>query len=122
MEKQFRALRIIGTVFKIFAWIVLIFGVLGGLFMLLAGITGGISGEYGYGYRGGPMLVAPTDLGLGALVIGILGGGFIVMVSVLYFLFLYATGDAIYLALAIEQNTRETVYYLKGGDNLPREV
>jgi len=29
-------------------------------------------------------------------------------------------GDAIYLALAIEENTRETAWYLKGGDTVRR--
>ena len=118
MEKRFRALRIVGSVLKIIAWIVLILGVLGGLVAIVAGMAGGLAG----GYRNSP---APNNMfpgvpGLG----GVVGGLFFALASVvsglLSFLFLYGAGEAVYLALAIEENTRETAYYLKCGDSLPR--
>jgi len=116
MEKRFRSLHVIGTVFKVLAWISLVFGILGGLLMCVASITG-LAG--GMEYRGGMM---PTIPGWGGLFGGLLGGFLMVAGAVLNFLFLYAAGDAIYLALAIEENTREAAYYLKGGDNLAQRV
>lgn len=109
METRFRSLRIIGTIFKVFAWIALVGGILAGLGIIVMGLAGGFASAPELG-----------DAGAIATAFGVFGGvfgGFTVIVgSLLYFLGLYATGDAIYLALAIEQNTRETAYYLKGGD------
>ncbi|MBE9471159.1 MAG: hypothetical protein IMY75_03490, partial [Chloroflexi bacterium] len=41
MEKKFKVLRIIGTIWKILAWIVLIVGVLSSIGVLLMSIFGG---------------------------------------------------------------------------------
>lgn len=110
MEKRFRSLRIIGTVFKILAWATLVLGVLGGIILIIGGLATGFSGSSALGNDA-------SGLGLVAgLFTGLLGGVTTVICSLLGFLCLYAYGDAIYLALAIEENTRETAYYLKGGD------
>ncbi|MDI7275855.1 MAG: hypothetical protein QME94_07740 [Anaerolineae bacterium] len=120
MEKRFRSLRIIATVFKVLAWIVLVAGIIGGLIMMITGLAGGMLGA--------SSAARDTTSGLGAasmmagLLTGFAGGLVTVIGSVLYFLLLYAAGDAITLALAIEQNTRETAHYLKGGDTYPRAV
>lgn len=116
MEKRFRALRIIGTILKILAWAVLILGILGGIVLIVGGVAGGFAGA-------SSLSRDMQGLGvLGSLFTGLVGGVFVVIVSVLYFLFLYASADVIYLGLAIEENTRETAHYLKGGDAFARRV
>lgn len=108
MEKRFRALRIIGTIFKVLAWIVLILGILSAVGVLITGVLGGVRLGGGFGEREGAFqgLVAGGLGGLGAA-IGIL------LLTLLYFLSLYATGEAIYLALAVEENTREAALLLR---------
>ncbi len=110
MEKRFRSLRIIGTVFKILAWITLVLGVIGGIIMVVSGVATGFAGGSALGDNATGLAT------IAGLFTGLLGGVTAIIFSVLGFLCLYAYGDAIYLALAIEENTRETAYYLKGGD------
>jgi uncharacterized membrane protein len=107
MEKKFTALRVIGTVFKVLAWISLLIGVVGAVMALVAGITMSSQDTFLGVTLGGP---------LAAIVV------FIVMLimAIFSFLGLYATAEAIYLALAIEENTRRTAYvvqqqYLQSG-------
>lgn len=117
MEKRFRSLRIIATILKILAWITLGVGILSGIGILIAGLAGGLAG--GQAALPGSSGSSLAMLGLLSGVIGGVGVGVVTVVfSLLYFLFLYATGDAIHLALAIEENTRETAWYLKGGDTV----
>jgi len=97
MERRFTALRIIGTVFKILAWISLLVGVLAAILALIAGFA--MTGQ---------------DLLLGLDIAGPLAAvaSFIVIliVAIFYFLLLYAGGEAIYMFLAIEENTRRMAY------------
>ncbi len=108
MGKKFRVLRIIGTIWKILAWIVLILGIVGAFASLLLAILGG---EMMRGWMGnyGPMRGVGPGLG------GVLGGivTFIVtlILTAIYFLMLYAVGDMIYLLLDIEENTRMTAQW-----------
>jgi len=116
MDKRFRSLRIIGTIFKVLAWVVLVGGILGAIIMVVGGgLFGGQASSLGN---------MGSDLGglgvLTGLLGGLAGGIGLLFVSVFQFLVLYAMGDAIYLALAIEENTRETAWYLKGGDTVRR--
>ena len=107
MEKKFTALRVIGTIFKILAWIALLAGVVGAVLALVAGITMGGQDDLLGLNLGGP---------LAAIAMFIV----ILIVAIFYFLAVYAVGEAIYLALAIEENTRSTAYvvqqqYLQSG-------
>jgi len=105
MEKKFRALRIIGTVFKILAWITLAMGVLAALVVLVSGVMGGaVLGPEARHMMGGMM---------GGLLGGIVGGLLTLIISVIYFMALYAAGEFIYLGLAVEENTRETTTLLR---------
>jgi hypothetical protein len=55
IEKKFRVLRIIGTIWKIMAWIALIVGVLSAIGILLTSILGGgIMQEFGRQYGDAP--------------------------------------------------------------------
>lgn len=106
MEKRYRVLRFVASVFKIVAWIVLVLGVVSAIAAVVLGAMG-------------------TDVGRGLLdavltgvVGGILAGVALLISSVVYFLVLYAIGELIYVGLAIEENTRETAFYLRGESSL----
>jgi hypothetical protein len=100
MDRRFTALRVIGTVFKILAWITLLLGLLGAILALVGGLMmGGQEDLLGLGF-GGPLAA------IAAFVVALI-------VSIFNFLALYAVGDAIYLALSIEENTRRTAYLMQ---------
>jgi peptidoglycan/LPS O-acetylase OafA/YrhL len=98
MARKFTALRVIGTIFKVIGWLVLILGLLGAILALVLGFLGGTSLD-ALGMDLGPLT------GVAAFLAGVLA-------SVLYFLLFYAIGEYIYLFLSIEENTRRTAYLL----------
>lgn len=103
MQKKFTVLRVVGTIYKVLAWVVLVFGLLGSCGMIAVGAMPGILGA-GSGGRG-------TDaLGLGAMgmVGGVIGGLGLLLYVAFIFLFLYAFGEVIYLLVSLEENTRLT--------------
>jgi len=104
MEKKFRILRIIGTLWKVLAWIVLVGGILSSLGILLAGVLG--SGGFIFRLFEQETGVVPGALGIVSSIFG-----FVVALglTIIYFLILYAVGELIYLLLAIEENTRKTM-------------
>lgn len=97
MDRRFTALRVIGTVFKILAWISLIFGLLVAVALLVLGFT--LSGEQG-----------PLGLDLGGPLAGIAMFVVSLISSVIGFLTLYAIGESVYVFLAIEENTRRSAF------------
>ncbi len=106
MENKFRVLRFVGSLYKVIAWILLILGVLGGIGAILAGI-------FGNSAIGGQMADL-TGLGTEGLLAGLALGVGLLVGAVLQFVLLYAAGEVITLALALERNTRETAYYMRG--------
>lgn len=104
MEKKFRVLRVIGTFWKVLAWISLVLGILLSLGILLAGILG--SGGYVLSTLGQEGRAMPSAVGVAG---GVLGFVLALVMSVVYFLVLYGVGELMYLLLAIEENTRRTV-------------
>lgn len=100
MDRRFTALRIIGTVFKILAWISLIFGLLGAIGMLVLGFT--LSGQQGF-----------LGLDLGGPLAGIAMFVVALLISIFSFLSLYAIGESVYMFLSIEENTRRTAYVVQ---------
>jgi len=107
VEKRFRVLRIIGTIYKVIGWITLALGILSALGICAISLIGGTTGG--------------AALGRDNTLQGLIGGGIagvatavvILFLALLYFLGIYAVGEAIYLALAVEENTRETVMLLR---------
>jgi ABC-type long-subunit fatty acid transport system fused permease/ATPase subunit len=100
MERRFTALRIIGTVLKILAWIALLFGIL----LAVASVV------VGFGLSGQEALLGLDLAGpLGAVAMFIA----VIIVAIFNFLLLYAAGEAIYVFLAIEENTRRAAYILQ---------
>ena len=103
MEKRFRVLRIIGTLWKVFAWIELIVGILSALGVLIMGILG--TGGFLLQFLGERASMLPGAMGLASSIVAFIA---ILVGTVIYFLVLYAVGELIFLMLAIEENTRRT--------------
>lgn len=108
MEKKFKVLRVVGTLWKILAWVTLITGILSSIGVLLFGILGS-SGDIlrQFGQQPGMM---PRAMGM---VSGVVGFFVTLIVTAVYFLILYAVGELIFLLLAIEENTRLTVDWMQ---------
>ncbi len=104
MQKKFRILRIVATILKIIAWIVLVLGVLGGCGTLVFGLMAG-----GASSRGGVGDFGPLAGALGGAASGLV----IIVIAFLYFVFIYAYGELINLLLALEENTRLTAERLQ---------
>lgn len=111
MEKRFRALRFIGTILKILAWITLVVAILMSLFLVIGGIAGGLGAASD---ETGGMLGLPLAGAIG----GILGAIGAMLVGLLYFLLLYAASEGIYVILSIEENTRMTAIALSGRSSM----
>ncbi|MCX7996005.1 MAG: hypothetical protein N3A65_09620 [candidate division WOR-3 bacterium] len=95
MEKRFTALRVISVIFKVLAWIVAVFTVIGFIAMLIGGAAMGSMMGRGYGGYGG----------LGAL--GGIGMAFAILIyGAFLFVSLLAAAEMILVILAIEENTR----------------
>ncbi|MGD8968003.1 MAG: hypothetical protein PVI07_10900 [Anaerolineae bacterium] len=103
MDKRFRVLHIMGTLWKVLAWIALIAGVLSSFGVLLVGILG--SGGFVLRYLGQDPSVMPGALSVVSGILGFVAG---LIATIIYFLILYAIGELIFLLLAIEENTRLT--------------
>ncbi len=104
--KKYLALRIVGVVYRVLAWITLVGGV-------LAGIATMVTTALGRPSTFGPRLAVAS------LAAAILMGLAIVLGALLSFVVLSAVADAVHLGLSIEQNTREMATYLKGGTGAP---
>lgn len=104
MQKKYGVLRIIATINKILAWLVLVLGVLGGCVSLGVGLLPALSSA---GSRGAPGLL------VGGLAAGMVTGVGAIFVSVIYFLVFYSFGELIYLLIDLEENTRTTAERLK---------
>jgi len=105
MEKRYRALRTIGTIYKVLGVIVGIITILLALGICATSIFGGaainnFSRQYG-GYSGAYGL-------FGGLLGGILGSLVTIISGFAMAITLYATGEGVYLLLSIEENTRTT--------------
>jgi hypothetical protein len=112
MEKKFRALRIVSVVFKVLAWVTLVGGILSALGAVVLGVLSVGTMDRMPELRN----LMPLMAGGSGIVAGILSALGILASSLVGFVLLYAYAEAIYLAIAIEQNTRECAYHLKGED------
>lgn len=100
MQKRFTTLRVIGTIFKILAWIALILGILAAIGALIAG----------FAFRSSEGFL-PIDVGgpLAGIAMFILT----LLISIVNFMLYYAVGESIYLFLSIEENTRRSAYFMQ---------
>lgn len=111
MEKRYKALRIIGTIYKVL-------GIIAGVITILVAI-----GLCGTSVLGGAAIdnlgrQFGGDIGVGGLFGGIFGGLLLSLAAIIYggfiTLTLYAAGEGVYLLLALEENTRTTAMLLQG--------
>lgn len=108
MEKKFKVLHAVGTIWKVVAWIELILGLLSAIGILLAGIFGGdVLGPYLQQFA-----LVPLPPRMFSLTGGIVGFLAFVIATIIYFLMLYAAGEFIHMLLGLEENTRRTAQLL----------
>ncbi|RLT44999.1 MAG: hypothetical protein DWI57_01825 [Chloroflexi bacterium] len=103
VPQRFGVLRLIGTLLKVMAWIVLISSI---LLALAVGLAGPIARQF-LGDAG----LQPDLLVLGSAG-GTIAGVLLMLIGVVIFLSFYAAGESIFLQLAIEENTRMTAALL----------
>ncbi len=103
MEKKYKALRFIGGLYKVLAFIVLVAVILGILVADISLIAGGdfISDMAGYDLGGAGVIMA-----IFLTIFGLLGGG-------LVFITLYAVSDLVTLLISVEEATRFTALLLR---------
>jgi hypothetical protein len=100
MERRFTALRVIGTIFKILAWIALILGILAAVAAFVSGLT--LSNQTGV-----------LGLNIGGPLVGVATFIVALVIAIINFMLLYAIGDTIFLFLSVEENTRRTAYVMQ---------
>ncbi len=114
MERDYRGLRVVATVFKILAWISLILGIVAVVLLTISVFVPG----FGVPQPNGPFAnpFSPFNMLIPQLVMGLalpllLGGG--IIGAVVNSLIFYTIGEMIRLAIDIEENTRATGYLLR---------
>ncbi|MFO7918239.1 MAG: hypothetical protein R6V13_09175 [Anaerolineae bacterium] len=113
MEKKFRALRAVALIYKVMAWIVL---VTGGLLAVFTVILGAVQESVGFQ---SPLLAGIPGLRqVGGFLPGLVAGFLLLLFIVIQFILIYAVSELIRLLLALERNTRETAFYLRGENTL----
>lgn len=95
MQQKFKALRTISVIFKILAWIVVVFTIIGFFVMLVGGAA---LSQLGSRY-GAPGLLGPLG--------GVAMAFYILIIGALWFISLLAAADLILVILTIEENTRK---------------
>jgi hypothetical protein len=114
VEKRFRALRTVALLYKILAWIIL---VTGGLLAVFTIILGAVQERVGFQ---SPLIAGIPGLGqVGGFLPGLVAGLLTLLLSVIQFIFIYAISELVHLLLAVERNTRQTAFYLRGESSLP---
>lgn len=102
MESKYRVLRLVATIWKILAWIVLVLFVLGACGTLASSFLGGSNPAFGN-----------SNLGALNLVLGLVGAVVVLLLGAIYFLSLYAFAEIIDVLISLEVNTRSTAEQLK---------
>lgn len=101
MERRFKILRLIGTIYKVLGAITGVLTIVGALGICLMSVLGAAIYED-----------IQAELGVGGLISGAVGGviigGVILLYGAVMTLMLYGLGEGIYLLLALEENTRTT--------------
>jgi hypothetical protein len=115
MEKKFKALRFVGTVYKVVGIITGVLTAIGAIGFCLFSILGGSlmnsfmnsASNYNGSGSSGPAGIFGGILG------GVIIGGVILLYGGIGSITLYAFGEGIYLLLALEENTRTTALMLQ---------
>ncbi|MGA2505470.1 MAG: hypothetical protein ABSG01_15420 [Anaerolineales bacterium] len=109
MEKRYKALRFIGSVYKVIGIIIGVLTVIGALGFCVISAFGGtalssLSRSYGSSGAGGLF---------SGLLGGILVGGMILLYGGITAITTYALGEGVYLFIGLEENTRATAELLQ---------
>lgn len=91
MEKRYRALKIIAGIYKFFAYIVLIIGVI----LSFGNLMRFARGEIYFWEKGG-------------IIAGLVQGGLTLIITFFIFISLLALAESIYVIIDIEENTRKS--------------
>ncbi len=110
MEQRYRALRIVGSIYKILGGIAGIITLLFVVTICASSVLGGAAlNSFGREIGDGS--------GFGGLFSGVVGGAILSTLAILYggtiTVTLYGFGEAIYLLLALEENTRTMALILR---------
>jgi hypothetical protein len=100
MERRFAALRVIGTISKIVAWIALILGALASLLILVLGLTT-------------TQPLGLVDLEVAPALVGVAGFVVTLTLAIIIFLLFYGAGEFLYMFLSIEESSRRTAYLMQ---------
>ena len=103
MGKRYRALRLVGTLYKILGVILLILTLISATGICLTGILGGTALQnMGSQFRSFSSNLGTVESAIISIVVGLIS----LVGGALGGLTLYATGEGIYLLISIEENTR----------------
>jgi len=102
VPKRFGVLRLVGTLLKIVAWILLVVSILGAIGLVLVGNSGLVV----------PTTLLPIDMSAMGQMQGVFAGLALLVIGLIYFMILYASGESVHLQLAVEENTRLTAALL----------
>ena len=106
VPKRFGILRLVGTLLKVIAWIILVIAVIAAI---VVGIAAPALETTVQPFLEGATQGIPLSLDGGN---GIIVGIILLIVGLIYFLSLYAAGESILLRVALEENTRLTAALL----------
>lgn len=108
VPKRFGILRLVGTLLKVIAWIILVVAVIAAIVVAIAGsapalqpIVESLVGIFAPGVAFDPSSGSGIIIGIITLILGLL-----------YFILFYAGGENILLRVALEENTRLTAALL----------
>ncbi|MFN8445689.1 MAG: hypothetical protein U0175_33165 [Caldilineaceae bacterium] len=107
VPRRFGILRFVGNLLKVFAWIVLIIGILMAVGVIVAGpqIWQQVLAQLQPGAR---TVAEPILTQFGGITLAVP----VILFSLIYFFSLYVTGETMLMQLAVEENTRLTAALL----------
>lgn len=114
MEKKFKALRFVGTVYKVIGIIAGVLTAIGAIGSCLFSILGGslITSAINSVSNSGGGSAGPAGV-LGGIVGGVIVGVVILLYGGIASITLYALGEGIYLLIGLEENTRTSALLLQ---------
>jgi hypothetical protein len=123
MEKRFKVLRIVGSVYKVVGIILLVVTLLSALGLCGMSVLGGSAMESVLNNLPGSTQGQGQGLGLlGGVVGGMLFSLGIILSGGIYAVTIYALGEAVYLLIALEENTRRTALLLHSQQEHPEAL
>ena len=112
VQKKFGALRFVSGLFKVLAWIFLILGILGAIGALIVSIIAA-------GSSAGSSASGLGSILAGGIVTGILAFIGLIIFALIQFVVLMAVSEIYQIFVAVEYNTRETAYLMRGEQQQP---